>query len=474
MQPRESTSIEDQFELMPARSVLYNLVPRGIGTERQESLTSYVIRLSRAHHVSPRDLIKHVFGPEDTAMRRLAHNTFYAKYAATVNGLGPHAKLVARLANHLTSRTDLETLTMLPWAGIIPEQSEGFIARQPRWCPKCFDDQLVTDGETHAPLVWSFVPYSRCSRHHCPLEEFCPKCGKPQPFIPRMADASVCHYCRASLSGDLNAAGGTGYAAAPDPIYDGYEYVLEAMVREHATMQGRVSHSFLCDAIKLIASQQFEGSRIGLCRAMGWNKWAINRWLDRGERISLPKLLQLGRRFGIPVIDLCSNRARSERPSLRSALTPITSRARRPRLTQDQRQQYLRDLTAKVSDDPAPSSLREAGATYGLTRSALRYWFPEMCQRISERGALDRRIAAERADRDRAKWIAEAVEALVRSGIRPTRRKIDKEIRKHGLALARPNAFAVYARVTRERPEENCPNNGFRAGQTHQDDSDSG
>ncbi|UMR31980.1 TniQ family protein [Massilia sp. MB5] len=442
-----------QFEdvgdcLEPRRSILYNLAPIKMGSHSQESLTSYLIRLARAHCVNPRDLIKRVFGEQDAAIAQLADNTFYTRYALTVNGLGQHAKLMARVSNELTSRSDLQALTMLPWAGIIPEQSEGFIARHPRWCPLCFHDQLIESGETYTPLVWALVPYRRCTVHHCALEEVCPSCGKTQAFISRIADASICGHCQTSLarSGQAGAYHGSGMGAEQA---DGYEDILEAMVGQQLCTQGLITRELVCSSLISIVAGQFEGSRIRLCRAMGWNQWAINGWLDKGERISLPKLLQLARGFNISVVDLCKGIVNLEQLSTQSAVKPVVSRSPRPKLTQQQRSQCLQELNSKLSQGIPPTSMREAGMPYGLGRSAMRYWFPDLCERISTRRAQDRRQIAEGAARDRARIVTEAVDALIRAGLHPTRRKVDQAIRKHGLALARPEVFQEYVQAAR-------------------------
>lgn len=448
MLQHDFSPLEEIDVTFPTRSALFDVPP--IHTAQgPEALTSYLVRLARAHCVTPRDLVKRVFGDVDSTILRLAHNTFYVDYAATVNGLGQHASHLVALTNRLTTRTDLTTLTMLRWKDIVPEQSEGFIARRPRWCPDCFYEQIAQGLPTSSPLVWFLAPYRQCTVHSCLLEEVCGHCGRSQPFIPRVADASVCSHCRGSL-----AVRRVGNASGTSPVeltrFDGYERILEEMVVAHTRPSTAMTRELFCATLTRIVASDFEGSRIKLCREMGWNKWAINRWLDRGERISLPKLLQLSSRFDMPIIDLCSESGRGGPLPSNRAAPRITSRARRPQLTQHQHQRYLDDLAAKISAEVPPSSLREAGATYGLTRSALRYWFPDQCKRISERGASARHEAAQRANRDRAKLIAESVRALIQAGVRPTRRRIDQEIKAYGLALARPAVFHAYTVAARE------------------------
>lgn len=228
---------------------------------------------------------------QDGQIKGLVYNSFYAEYSGPINGLGPYAGLFARILNALTSRGDLQNLTMLPWDGIIPAQSEGFLSRCPRWCPFCYGDQLRKDRERHTPLLWSLAPYKRCVVHG--------------------------------------------------------------------------------------------------------------------------------------------------------------SRAPRPQLTAQQRREFSAAIEKRFANCPAPPPLREVGHPYGLGRSALRYWFPDLCKRICEQRIKGRRINAEIAASGRAKIVADTVNALVKSGQQPARRKVDVEIRKHGLALARPEVFQEYSRAIR-------------------------
>ena len=70
-----------QVNEIPPRSRLYGLVPRGLGTIYQESLTSYLNRLGWRHHVSPRDLVAQEIVPS------LSHE--YPKHQLAAFSRGP-------------------------------------------------------------------------------------------------------------------------------------------------------------------------------------------------------------------------------------------------------------------------------------------------------------------------------------------------------------------------------------------------
>jgi hypothetical protein len=47
--------------------------------------------------------------------------------------------------------------------------------------------------------------------------------------------------------------------------------------------------------------------------------------------------------------------------------------------------------------------------------------------------------------------VSQAIKKLQMDGVFPSRRKVDRELRRHGLALARPEAMATYRRLVRQR-----------------------
>jgi hypothetical protein len=440
------------------RSLLYNLLPKFLGTQHQESLLSYLVRLARAHCLSPRDLIKHVLGADEAQIKSLVCNSFYAEYSGPINGLGFYAKLFSRILNKLTARDDLQLLTMLPWEDVIPAQSEGFLARCPRWCPMCYGDQLQNEGDTYTPLLWSLAPYKRCIVHGCALEDRCHQCGKAQAFIPRVAEVALCGNCGASLARTgAMASRDLSRSVAPSGESQHCENLLVAMMNRHTSIASEVKHELLCRSLKNILNELYQGNRSRLCHAFGWNAWALNGWLNKGQRVSLPKLLQLGQGFGIDVVDLCSGNVVPGDSHLASAIFDpgvdrVVSRAPRPRLTAQQRIEYSAALQERFANCPAPPPLRVVGHPYGLGRSSLRYWFPDLCKRICEQRIKRRKINAEIAATGRAKIVADAVDTLVRNGAHPARRKVDAAIKKHGLALARPAVFQEYIRAISSQP----------------------
>lgn len=438
----------DAWDTVPVRSKLYNLEPIGMDDHRRESLLSYLIRLARAHHVSPRQLLKHVFAEVDDKIPSICYNSFFVTYIGTSSGLGPYSRMFSRAANVLTARTDLQRLTMLSWDDVVPEKSEGFVAKFPRWCPCCFAEQIAKTGETYTPLLWSLQLYKTCTTHLCPLRERCQHCGKQQAFLPNFPDASRCCHCGESLADPL----GTirdGDCTYSDSSATLAEQTLESMLCRHDDAASNATRDNFCRALEKLVDASCAGNRAQFCRMMGWNIWALNGWLNKGEKVTFPKLVEISLRFKINPIDLCSFSNRiidpsPEHPALDRTPDRIVKRSARPQLTKPQCLRLNRELHDQLKAKLPQLSLREIGLQNGLSRSALKYWFPDICTEICERRTESRKARAAEAQIRRQTIISDIVKLLFEQDVYPSRRRMDALMRIHGLALARPELFRVY------------------------------
>ena len=60
--------------------------------------------------------------------------------AGTINGLGKYANLFVNATQDLAGHHDLRTLTMLPWANLLPFNGMGLLSKKRRWCSACISD----------------------------------------------------------------------------------------------------------------------------------------------------------------------------------------------------------------------------------------------------------------------------------------------------------------------------------------------
>ncbi|MDA8261131.1 MAG: TniQ family protein [Betaproteobacteria bacterium] len=428
------------------RSRLYALPPADLASERVEGMTSYLVRLARAHAVNPRSLIRKELVKAADDPERLRFVARYTNYLRTIDGIGPHARVFAALMTELTTVSTLRYLTLLPLADLLPHNGAGLLARKPRWCPEC-QAEMVRDGsDATRPLVWSLDLYRVCHRHRRPMVEACGHCGRPEPFVPTYPDLGHCVHCRASLA-DL------GSPAEHPPATAMAVWVAESLadlVARLPELDGIADRRRFIIFLTAAIAERAGGNQARFCEGIGLPRWATKRWLSQGERPTLPQILAIGYGLGIrPAAMFLPGPARPV-PTSRRLPAKVRCRAARPRLDAADRRRLGKTI-ASVANDPADTrSLAELAKEVGLTRSCLKYWFPDECVAIRRKHAdACRRANAARAQIDRDK-VAEVVCAMVTQGVYPGRRKVNEVLRRHSASLAGPDLMETYRRAVKE------------------------
>ena len=426
--------LDEEDFVIPSRTVLYNITPLATNCGLREGLISYLVRLARAHSVRPRELIRLVLAEGHEEIGRLCYNSFYVEYANTINGLGKYARLFSERLNSLTGRQDLDELTMLPWADLIPDQSEGFIARHRHWCPHCIADQLAERGEPFDPLVWSLDQYRNCTIHGMPLKSHCPHCGLQQDFIPSLPTLDQCCKCGGSLA-EIGSKGCADLSC---------EALVESLISApHKAKQRDLQVQFQ-DELRRVVNEQYAGNRAALCRALNWNPWALKGWLDRDQRVSFPKLIELIASYGLQIPGL--GWPKSPKLADNVATGKLNRRSMRPMLSQAKRSILQSALQQELLAE-VPRCISALANNAGLTRSALRYWFPDECQAIVDLRKGIRGRSALQAKQSRHTALLRAVTDLRRQGLPLTRRAVDREIRAARLSLANPEVRDAFANL---------------------------
>jgi len=183
----------DFTEPVSRPSVLYPLMPCGLGTPVVESLSSYVTRLAEAHVVSVWRLILHVLRPPHGT--RIPRST--NRYRYPVNGLGKVSEPFLRAFELATQRDDLQRLTLSVLDGCISQP--GTFRTTEAWCPCCLEQWRAAELALYSPLLWTLQAVTMCPIHKCPLADRCPHCQSR--FAPLRANALVgrCSICSKPL-----------------------------------------------------------------------------------------------------------------------------------------------------------------------------------------------------------------------------------------------------------------------------------
>lgn len=445
MRPAKLTVIPDLESLecpLPPRSVLYRIPPLGMGTGQAEGLLSYLVRLAAAHSVNPRRLVREVFAADDPEFAKLYSAGFFIRHAGTINGLGKYAELFLKEIAKLTTADFLRPMTLLPLQALLPPNGQGLLTRHPRWCPSCLQE-MVKSGDAYRPLTWSCELYRVCLRHGVSMADVCPHCGKTQPFIARYPDLARCDHCgRVLWNGRLNR---KRVSVADRWIAE----ALEDLVGVHfAELDGRVTSENWREFTRLQVARFARGNRAALCRSLGLRRWVLTGWLTKGEDPSMPQLLSICYCLDAkPTAILLASYEQSpqveERNWRRSNGAPF-KRKSRSILTPVRRKELACRVNKLANGLNACGSLAAVAKSLGLNRSTLTYWFPAACRRIVERHqCAQKQLMTGRVSRDR-QVLLDIVRNIEARGAYPSRHKVNGELRKIGLSLARPDLLAIY------------------------------
>lgn len=419
------------------RSRLYAQDPMGRGTGEVESLSSYLIRLARAHRVSPRRLIRDEFVPASPEPGRMAYVGRRVDAANTIDGLGPYAAMFAEITEALTTVTGIRYLTLLPLAELLPRNGAGQLARAPRWCPMCLVE-MAGNGALYRPLVWSLALYQVCHRHRHLLQEFCPHCGKRQPFLPRLPNLVHCDVCGGPLV--IEETAGT---ECPDEGTIWVATALADLVSRMAVLEPWLIRAQFMRVLRQCLDMCADGKAQRFCKRLGVPPRMVKNWLIKGERPSLPQALAVAHGLGVFPAALMAG-AIAPVVQTPSAVMPAYPRLLREDLKSEERER-LRQVVEQIAQGANDTrSLAEVALRLGHTKACLKYWFPAASTviRLKHLNAVRARGVAKR-ERDQC-FLREVIRELVARGAYPSARRVTAVLRQRGLMLLRPDLAAIY------------------------------
>ncbi|MDA8254101.1 MAG: TniQ family protein [Betaproteobacteria bacterium] len=453
MWPRDPDTfpeLESMDFTIPQRSRLYRPMPMGLEADQIEGQLSYLVRLARAHSVNPRRLVRTVFASDNLAIRQLKYAGFFVRHAGTINGLGKYAELFQEETGRLTGASFLRHMSLLPLKELLPPNGAGLLAPKPRWCPCCVGEMVESRDDVYRPLAWSLGLYRVCIRHGVQLQDTCGHCGRPQPFIPRYPDLGRCDHC-----------GGMLASSEQDRSTSRLDlWVSKAIcdiVQHLPTLDGTATASRFVAFMKLAVTRFSDGNRVEFCERIGMLPWALTGWLSGRVRPTLPQLLSVCYGLGIMPSKLFLSDPEAVLSDmgdiLRSVPEKLFSRVKRPLLGVRVRRKLAKDLDAIINDPEDVRSLPTVAKSLGLTRSCLKYWFPEAYALIQGKHESARKLRmAIRAQYERD-TVVSVVRLMRERGEYPSRRKVNTELLKQKMSLIRPELMQAYRQAIAGIPE---------------------
>jgi transcriptional regulator with XRE-family HTH domain len=181
------------------RTRLYRLLPAGLGTPMVEALSSYVMRLAAAHHLSVSGLIR-AAAPElvPPSIANTGNTGDLARAGGVANRMGRYAGAWSEAFGRATGRDDLAKLNFLAWSDLL--SPIRLFRETMAHCTACLDE-MASVGLVYEPILWTMRAVVACPAHGQLLQVLCPKCGRSQPPLHLWARPGICRLCRRWLVG---------------------------------------------------------------------------------------------------------------------------------------------------------------------------------------------------------------------------------------------------------------------------------
>jgi hypothetical protein len=405
-----------------------------MGTGHAESLTSYIARLAAAHSLTPAVLLGRIltsvigkrYWLQDGAYpgsRRSPLGNLFGEYAKAINGIGVIAQDWVTALQNLTLRSDLNFLTMLPWADVFTHRN---LLRQSRtWCPSCYHDWRLHGQQIYEPLLWTFRDLDVCTKHQRRLISQCQYCDHKIPWLGRSAQPGYCSKCGEWLGTSLNE------VSNDMPILDhelewqiwigkNLEDLIIAARRLSPPPKERTAAS-----ISSCVNQACDGVMNRFARLIDKPKNTVWGWQHGQGQIPIDDLLRICNRVGISLVDFLYANAfvlddidSIHTPTAVSGVKAIRRSLRHldPKATKDALLTILKQQT--------PISMKEVATRIDLNKRLLYKHFPDLCKVISTRHKEYRCKEQQRDHKVIADKVNKTRMSLHNIGLYPSRRRV--------------------------------------------------
>ena len=420
--------------LTPAPSVLYALVPVGVGTPLVECMTSYITRLAGAHCVFPGMLMRKVIAPfaENSLGDERGAAAMHirdGKSTGAFNSTQQTASNAVRVLESLTRRGGLRVLTMLTWAKVFP--LFGLIRPIRAWCPCCLEEWRLADHMLYEPLLWAIQAVKVCSQHDRLLETHCPMCSKTAPWLAWRSRSGYCPHCQGWL--------GSSETKQKEHEREGAWLhwcadQVGSLLALAPTTTNAPSRSRIEEGLPAILEQMSQGRKMTFARLVGLSPKMVGDWFYHQQLPSVENLLRVCFAVNLSLQDLllekqfvCSLRSKETLPHWESR----HRRASRGFWKSEQIRQKLE--TIALSAYIPPPSLKAVARQLGGDPHSLKTYHPVPSQAISDRYAAYMSAKKLATEQQLCAEVQEAVRQLIEQNIPPTGRNVALVLSKPGI-----------------------------------------
>jgi transcriptional regulator with XRE-family HTH domain len=417
---------------IPARSKLYGLAPCGLGTVWSESLTSYLNRLARHHHVPPQHLAVQEIVPHLSQGYSRRHlSVFSWSTAMSVNGNGPLAQEWASILERLTKRSDLHALTLQWWVGDLPPHK--LLREKPAWCPACYAEWKDQGMPIYEPLLWIFPTVTMCMKHLCKLEEYCPGCERRQSFISVQAALDECTRCKTWLGSPTSAL----VPLSPESI-EWQRWVVHALEELRSARVSSALPPWEQFFTNLSRSCEERGEQSRLAELAGLARGQLATWLRRSHTPTLGSILEFCYVCNVTPLQVLRGDLAPLRQVIAEGKPHRPPRSRRLYRPLD-RERCLQRIQAILDGREEPIGYGSLAQQLGCAQHTLFYHFPQECALLSQQIKEYRRQRKEQRAAQIKEEIQQTVLALHAQGVYPSHRKVIEQI-AHPTLMRDPKA----------------------------------
>lgn len=421
---------------IPARSRLYQLKPVGIRTPLVESFTGYIERLAEAHCIHPDVLISRTITPllkqiflKSRTSREL-HSLF--ERATAINGTGNIALDLVQALQNLTLLKDLDLLTLLFWAEVIP--TRNLFRPQSAWCPVCYEEWRLTKQIIYKPLIWTIKSVQVCPLHKIYLCLQCHHCHQQLPLLSWRSRPGYCFKCGGWLGMNLATKSSSELMDRLTLSQEELQWqtwiveVIGELISSTLSFNSSPGKEEIAQSLSLLIDRVTDGNIAGFARLMGIPKNTVWMWQTGKALPVLDMLLKICYRLEISLLDLLKPKQLSAKYCTKISHKTIqrspTLRASPKLFDADQVQEAL--LAILANDKEPPLTMEEVAASLGYNRRTIFRNFPDLCRAVSAKYRIYAKVCHTEKMQQSCREVQQIVINLHNQGEYPSEARVSK------------------------------------------------
>jgi len=350
-------------------------------------------------------------------------------WSQMVNGAGKSAEDFVQVLQQLTSRTDLDALTLILLRSILPDR--GLLRSRRSWCPACYGIWYETGKTLYDPLIWMLRPVTVCPVHDQILQSKCPRCNRLLMPLDRHYRPGFCSRCGSFL--------GNSCIETPESLQrvTHWDRWVTENVGELIAMLPTLRESPLPPiqrGVRTIVETHYQGNIAEFARTIGVSKTTAWGWVSGKNRPPITGLLNICYSVSIRLTDLLVNRVLA--PASPKPYPDYESRngSSASRL-------WTRSALQVAEEHSFALSARKLSIMLGIDRKTLKIRLPSLVTKLSQRyQCLKTAKAAARFFKD-ASRICRSVKVLLENCIYPSRRRVETVSQRPSLLRSRSNQY---------------------------------